>query len=279
MKEINHLVEQLFKNYPEFHGEGRLIKLEEFNTLPRIVRNHVPDWYKELLSTFPLAGLEIGIPNGFGQDELIGKPIEKLPLMEVKINDISEIKEFSTEIFPGYQLIKDRYICFARDDFSTGEGIYFDGKEVNPAINLIFHDIGETNKELLKNAIVLTNCFTDLFRYGKVSNSKRQLPVDKKDSASHAVKRAVDAISEFLLNNIDSSNEENLRKAKELIAKSDNFIKSDNPIKAIEAITDSIHDFEVKVPTAYYDLAVDAFNKCGLHVGELCYMENITIRK
>ena len=129
MEKINQFVEQFFVDFPEAKEDGRTTDPAEFKQLPGRIRKRIPDWYQNLLINYPIAGVEMGIPNDFGQEGLIGKPIEKLPLMEITMNDISEVGHYGTELFPGFELIKDKYICFAKDEFSTGEGVFFKGDE------------------------------------------------------------------------------------------------------------------------------------------------------
>ena len=276
LKKIDHIVEEYFRNYPESKGVGRVVAPGELEELSRKLRKRIPKWYRELLCKYPIAGIELAIPNDFGQKELIGKPAEKLPLMEIVFNEPSEIEEYGTQLFPGFQLIKSRYICFARDEFSTGEGIFFNGNETNPSTHLVFHDTGESNKELIQNSTVLTENFTDLFRFGKVSNSSRQLLEKDMGDAMKAVGYANNEISRFLHDCSSSLNEESLQKEKKLIENGISLLNEQNPIKSIQATTDTLHEFELSIPAKLYQLLIEAYNSCGLHIGELCYIENLT---
>lgn len=144
------------------------ITKNRFDVLDNRVKEFIPDWYKELLSDYPISKLEIQIPFDFGQPEFIGKPIDELPLLSITMNDLDEINEEMIKYFPGNELIKINYLCIAIDNDSTQEGIYINTLELNPPLLLVFHDLGKSASELIENAAVLLNQFSDLFKYGKI---------------------------------------------------------------------------------------------------------------
>jgi hypothetical protein len=113
----------------------------------------------------------VGIPNDFGDEELIGRPLEELPLMGLTFISVERIRYCSLNLLPDYELIRMNHIRIAEDKFGTQEGIYIDSKEDNPAVKLVFHDFGESGRDVLREAEILLKSFTDIFKYGR----KREL--------------------------------------------------------------------------------------------------------
>lgn len=167
---LKDLIEKYLTDNPASTNEGQVTDRSEFEKIDKRILKSIPTWYRDILTNYPLAGLEIGIPNNFGDKELIGKPFEELPLMGLTFIPVKQIEYSSLNLFPDYELIDLGYIRIAEDKFGTQEGIYINVKEENPSIKLVFHDFGETGKEVLKQAEVLLDNFTDIFKYGRKRN-------------------------------------------------------------------------------------------------------------
>ena len=161
-------VDQFLTKYPEVKESGRKTTPKEVKDLDANLKSLIPQWYIELLKKYPLVDAEIGLPFDFGQPDLKGKPTEELPLLAVSINDLATLEEEALESFPGCELIENGFICIGKDQYSTGEGIYINAKDDNPALYLVFHDMGETPEELIDNAHKLTDSFIELFTVGKI---------------------------------------------------------------------------------------------------------------
>lgn len=164
---LRTLIDKYFMDNPASRQLGQRTDMKEFDKLDKKVLNNLPDWYRRILIDYPLAGLEIGIPNDFGDEELVGKPMEELPLMGLTFLSVERIEYCTLKLFPDYELIDLNHIRIAEDEFGTQEGIYINSKESDPSVRLIFHDFGETGKEVLKESELLLEKFTDIFRYGK----------------------------------------------------------------------------------------------------------------
>lgn len=164
---LRTLIDKFFSDNPASRSLGQRTDKEEFDKLDKKVLKNLPDWYRKILIDYPLAGLEIGIPNDFGDEELIGKPLEELPLMGLTFIPVKRIEYSALNLFPDHELIDLNHIRIAEDKFGTQEGIYINSKEDNPSIKLVFHDLGETGKEVLSEAEILLKTFTDIFKYGR----------------------------------------------------------------------------------------------------------------
>lgn len=165
--ELKILIENYFVDNSTLLGTGRLTDKVEFEMISKKVLKNIPEWYKEILLLYPLVDLEIGVPNDFGDEELKGKPMEELPLMGMTFISVKEIEENALNYFPDFELIDLNYIRIAEDKYGTQEGIYINCRENDPSVLLIFHDFGETGKEVLNESELLLEKFTDIFRYGK----------------------------------------------------------------------------------------------------------------
>lgn len=169
-QDLFSLIQDFIKRYPQIFEIGELTSTTDFDNLNPDLIKKLPIWYSELLRTFPIAGAEIGIPNDFGQSNLKGLPLKELPILTITMNDLATLEQETIECFPGCELIKVGYLCVAKDEQTTHEGIYIDLKIEDSPLFLVYHDLGETNLELIKNAEKLLDKFSDLFKLGKIEN-------------------------------------------------------------------------------------------------------------
>jgi hypothetical protein len=165
---IKDTVETFFQNNLNTTKIGRFTELSEIGKYDKYLGGIVPNWYKDLLVLFPIAELQIEIPNDYGQEDFIGKPIEELPKLTIRFNSYREIYEEAYDYFPGSELKKINYLCIAKDIVCTQEGIYINTTKDDPSIQLVFHDFGETTKELIDNSETLLGNFSDIFNIGTI---------------------------------------------------------------------------------------------------------------
>ncbi|MFY0602054.1 MAG: hypothetical protein JXR03_20435 [Cyclobacteriaceae bacterium] len=165
-------IDQFYVANPEAYQLGRLTTTEEIKSISWKVKRRITKWYLELLSKYPLVDLEIGIPNDHGDETLIGKPVEELPLTGITFISTAEIERHALNIFPDYELLRMKIIRIAEDKFVTQEGVFMNGKQDNPELRLVFHDFGETGKEVYSEAETLMNSFTDMFKYAKLRTAE-----------------------------------------------------------------------------------------------------------
>ncbi|MFN7117730.1 MAG: hypothetical protein ACK4TA_13090 [Saprospiraceae bacterium] len=166
--ELKRSIEAFIQRYPQIEKVGKRASLEEIENVNPEIRDLLPEWLLQLLIHYPIAEIIISIPYDFGQPKLKELPFDERPLLKIKMNSLAVIEQEATEYFPGCELINDGFICIAKDEFSTGEGIYIDLRIEDPALLLVFHDLGENNRELIDNADKLLDKFSDLFVNGKI---------------------------------------------------------------------------------------------------------------
>lgn len=102
--------------------------------MSRKVKRRIPKWYLELLTKYPLVDLEIRVPNNHGDETLIGKPMEELPLLRVTFISTSEIEEHALNIFPDCELLRREIIRIVEDKYVTQEGVFTNGKQDKPEV-------------------------------------------------------------------------------------------------------------------------------------------------
>ena len=163
---IKNAVENFIKNNSGKIKTGKYTTLSEIEKYEVYLGKIVPRWYKELLILFPISELIIGIPNDFGQEEFIWKKLEELPKLCITFNSYPEIYKETFDYFPGCELRNANYLCIAKDNDTTQEGIYIDITNEDPSIQIVFHDIGETTNELIMHSETLLEKFSDIFSIG-----------------------------------------------------------------------------------------------------------------
>ena len=134
MSKIENSVKELFNRFPEAAEEGVRLDNEDFEEMSWSTRLLLPRWYKSLLKAYPISEMNLGIPFDFGQTKLQSRPMEKLPLLDITFNSPDEIEDYSREAEPGNTLFKAGYICFARDESSSGDELFFNALRKDPTI-------------------------------------------------------------------------------------------------------------------------------------------------
>ena len=275
MERIINEVQRFFERYPSARDFGKLTTPEEIEILPKQIGKAMPNWYKEMLLQFPIAELPLGIPNDFGQPLLKGRSLDQLPLMEITFYSVDEIVEMSESVFPNYLLFKKKIIGIAEDQGSTGEGIFIDSKGNNPPVTLIFHDMGESLKELIKNGIKLADNFSDLFRLGKLTNDKIKLTNQNRKEASNLIISFFDRVDREA-----KENEERLKnRLTEFSRFTDGMILRDSELKNEEYVAAllrfewGLYDSGYPLTRQHLDDLINIYRVCGLHVPELIFIE------
>jgi hypothetical protein len=275
MERIISEVQKFFERYPSARDFGKLTTPEEIEALPIQIRTTIPTWYKELLLQFPIANLPLGIPNDFGQPLLKGRSLEQLPLMEITFYSTDKIIEMSDSVFPNYLLFKKKIIGIAEDQGSTGQGIFIDSKYDNPPVTLIFHDMGESVKELIKNGTRLADNFSDIFRLGRLTNDKIKLTNQNRIEA-------IELITNFF-DRVDSEAKENEETLRSQLAEFSHFthgirlrdseLKNGEYIAALLRFEWGLYDSGYPLRRKHLDDLIRIYKACGLHIPELVFIE------
>ena len=270
MSKIENSVKEFFNSYPEAADEGVRLDNEDFEEMSWSTRLLLPRWYKSLLKAYPISEMNLGIPFDFEQPKLQGRPMEKLPLLDITFNSPDEIEDYSREAEPGNTLFKAGYICFARDESSSGDELFFNALRKDPTIYLVSHEDGESARALIKNATIITKSFSSLFQNAKVSNFDRVLPEAMKAEALKSTKGLIESVAGFL-----ESQAIQTEKATELLQQPNEAITESEPIRAINLLTSNLTELKIKIPKALYEQFLSCYETCDLHIGELCDLEDL----
>jgi hypothetical protein len=275
MEIIINAVKRFFERYPTATTLGSLTTPADLGGLPTRAKNAIPEWYRELLLQFPIANLPLGIPNDFGQPLLQGRSKEQLPLMEITFNSVDKIQELSGSIFPNYLLRRKKIIGIAEDQGSTGEQIFIDTESEDPSPMLIFHDMGESVRDLIRNGEKITEKFSDLFTLGKLRNDRIQLTSENQRDAIILIERFFRLIDDELTTmgmtlTQKLTNSEQLTKS---IERRNNAIKDGDYIRGLLSMEYGLEDSGYPLTRDHVDKLKELYKVCNLHIPELVYLE------
>jgi hypothetical protein len=269
--DINDSVLDFFARFPYASELGRLTDKSEFDRLPKNIFDAIPNWYKDLLTTYPIANLEIAIPNDFGQAFLMSKPFDQLPLFEFRFFPVDKIVTHSTSFFPGFALFSKKFITIAEDHNSTGEGIFIDTRKIDPIPYLVFHDTGNSPDELLQDAEVLIDSFSSLFKYGRLHNEKIRLNEANRVEAEHLIKSFFSLLDSEIAARLRDNFDKEMLKSR--IGQRDKELANGNLIKAFLRMQYGLYDCNYPVDSRLLMQMETVYNACGLYLPELVYFE------
>ncbi len=268
---ISDSVLDFFARFPYASELGGITQKSEFDRLPKNIADAIPTWYKDLLATYPIANLEIAIPNDFGQAFLMSRPFDQLPLFEFRFFSVDKIVTHSTSFFPGFALFSKKFITIAEDHNSTGEGIFIDVRKIDPIPYLIFHEAGDSPGELLRDAEVLIDSFSSLFRYGRLHNDKIRLNESNRIEAEHLIKSLFSFLdSEIAARLTDDFDTEMLNNR---LRQKDKELANGNLIKAFLLMQHGLYDSNYPVDRRLLAQMENIYKTCGLYLPELVYFE------
>jgi hypothetical protein len=126
---------------------GTVAAADELVRLEGAVGAHLPGWYRELLATVPLIGLELGVtlPQSSEDDE-----VSWLLWLGPE-----SIRTESTELFPGSAVLAHGYLCVGGCAHGTGDQ-YFLATNAgdDPPLVQIYHDVGTDADRILAEGVV-----------------------------------------------------------------------------------------------------------------------------
>lgn len=268
---ISDSVLDFFVRFPYAAELGRVTDKSEFDKLPKNILDAIPNWYKDLLTTYPIANLEIAIPNDFGQAFLMSKPFDQLPLFEFRFLPVDKIVTHSTSIFPGFTLFRRKFITIAEDHNSTGEGIFIDTRKADPIPYLIFFHAGASQEDLLNDAEALTESFSSLFEYGQLHNEKIRLNEANKLEAERLIKSFFSLLDFEIAARIRDNYDKEMLKRR--IEQGDKELAKGNIIKAFLVMQYGLYDSNYPVDRPLLEHMQAIYKVCELYLPDLVYFE------
>jgi hypothetical protein len=126
---------------------GRLAESDEFDRLARDLGAHLPDWYRSLLATVPLIGLELGVvaPELEADGEISW----------LRWLDPGSMYSESLELHPGIEVLGHGYLCVAGCSHGTGDQYFLKTTSGDdPPLVQIAHDAGVDANLILQNGLI-----------------------------------------------------------------------------------------------------------------------------
>ena len=127
---------------------GKLAAADDLDRLGRALGAQLPDWYRELLATIPLIGLELGVatPESSDDDEInwllwLGP---------------DAITTESLELYPGSAVLRHGYLCVGGCAHGSGDQYFLNigAGDDDPPLVQIYHDIGTEGERILADGVV-----------------------------------------------------------------------------------------------------------------------------
>jgi len=126
---------------------GKLAPAEDLDRLGGTLGAHLPGWYRELLATVPLIGLELGVVAPVASED----------------DDISwllwlgpdAISTESLELYPGTAVLRHGFLCVGGCAHGSGDQYFLNtGTGDDPALVQIYHDVGTDADLILAEGVV-----------------------------------------------------------------------------------------------------------------------------
>ena len=127
---------------------GTIAAADDLDRLGRGLGAHLPDWYRDLLATVPLVGLELGVvaPETSEDDEISW-------LLWLGPDAISAE---SLELFPGSAVLRHGYLCVGGCAHGSGDQYFLNTRagDDDPPLVQIYHDMGTEAERILADGVV-----------------------------------------------------------------------------------------------------------------------------
>lgn len=138
--------------------QGKKVSSDEIKELQSRLELRLPEWYLELMSKYPLAGLDLDYPlNEAEADDDGYRPI--------KMATTTDIYSESVECYPGLAMTELGYACLAIDPTGSGDPYFLKvaGGD-NPPVYQVYHDVSDIGTEIeAKGMVKIANSLSEFF--------------------------------------------------------------------------------------------------------------------
>jgi hypothetical protein len=125
---------------------GRPAASDELNRLARDLGTNLPDWYRELLASVPLIGLEFGVVVPESEPDEVSWLEWLSP---------GSICSESLELYPGIAVLRHGYLCVGGCSHGTGDQYFLKiSAGDDPPLFQIVHDVGDEADLILQNGLI-----------------------------------------------------------------------------------------------------------------------------
>ena len=155
--ELQIAVEAFITKASESGQTGKAVDINEcvkFNDKLNLI---IPDWYQELITTYPLSGIEFMWQAFEPEEDFDG-------LSTVWWADTDNIYSETSELMPGARILKEGYFCVACDNI--GDPYFINSKDgENPTVYQVSHELLAESKLIISGftAKVVGKKLSDVF--------------------------------------------------------------------------------------------------------------------
>lgn len=140
---------QLVKRADAAGHKGKTANKRQLAALVRDAKGQIPTWYVELLTTFPLCGLELGWQASKPTADYDG-------VAWMEWSDVAGIRSESIECYPGLAILEHGYVNVASDPEGSGDPYFIHAsKNDDPPLYQVYHDVSDEASEILAEGRVL----------------------------------------------------------------------------------------------------------------------------
>lgn len=114
---------------------GKIIDLETLSNLNDRLNNHLPLWFIELLSSYPIVGIDL---------EFLFEDSDEDDSTTILIADMDDIYCETVDCYPGIAIKELGYFCFGTDSSGGGNPFFIqNNRGDNPPVYQVYHDVSD----------------------------------------------------------------------------------------------------------------------------------------
>ncbi|HVU95663.1 MAG TPA: SMI1/KNR4 family protein [Puia sp.] len=152
---VRHAIEDCLANA---NHTGKTVSSADINELQSKLTVPLPEWYVEIMSAYPLAGLSLNYPlyEAKGDDD---------GYCRIKIATVKDIYSESVECYPGLAITELGYAFLAIDPTGGGDSYFMKVAEGdNPSVYQVYHDVSDIGTEIEAMGMVkIANSLSEFF--------------------------------------------------------------------------------------------------------------------
>lgn len=144
-------------------SEGKIVDRETLIKLNDKLDNIIPDWFINLLSSYPLMGAELDFPLYEPDADYDGH-------ISIQFAAAEDIFSETVECYPGVALSGLGYFCFGVDPSGGGDPFFIqNNKGDNPPIFQVYHDVSDSGEIIEREGMEkLADSLSDFFNKARV---------------------------------------------------------------------------------------------------------------
>ena len=144
-------------------SQGKTVDIATMNQLNGRLGNILPDWFIDLLSSYPISGGEIDFPLYEPEDDYDG-------CIVIEFAKTDDIVAETCECYPGLAIKERGYFCFGTDPTGGGDPFFIQyNKGDNPPVFQVYHDVSDEGEVIEKEGMEkIADSLSDFFDKARV---------------------------------------------------------------------------------------------------------------